>query len=136
MTDHAAATAALAAVRPEHLLFYARRAYEETHHLQPRRYGVSSDALTEHVLGLRPEPGIALYPLDLWDLEACERTYATAPADLQSLMWPLLEKYRAYVDERWQHTDACQMRVRPPAGFPFETFSCNCRGVRSERADG
>lgn len=136
MTDHAAALANLAGVRPEHLLFYARRAYEQIHHIRPRRYGVSSNALTEHVLGLRPEPGIALYPLDLWDLEACERTYATAPADLHPVMLPLLEKYREYVDERWRHAEGCQQLVRPPEGFPFSTFSCNCRGVRSERNDG
>lgn len=94
MTDHQTALAQLAGVRHEHLLFYARRAYEQIHHHRPRRYGISSNALTEYALGLRPEPGTALYPLDRQDLDACERTYATAPADLQAVMLPVLERYR------------------------------------------
>lgn len=136
MTDHDTALAQLAGVRHEHLLFYARRAYEQVHGLRPRRYGVSSNALTDYALGLRPEPGTALYPKDKGDLEACELTYETAPADLQPLMLPVLEKYQVYVWEHLVHTDGCQMRTEPPAGFPFKTFSCNCRGVRSERANG
>lgn len=97
MTNHEVAVANLAALRHEHLLFYARRAYEQIHRFRPRRYGVSSNALTDYALGLRPEPGIALYPLDQDDLDACERTYATAPADLQLVMLPVLEKYRSAV---------------------------------------
>lgn len=100
MTDHAAVLAQLAGIRTEHLLFYARRAYEQIHGLRPRRYGVSSNALTDYALGLRPEPGIALYPLDQADLDACERTYATAPSDLQPLMLPLLERYRVRIADR------------------------------------
>jgi hypothetical protein len=97
MTDHDAARAQMAALRPEHLLFFARRAYEQIHGLRPRRYGVSSDALTDYALGMRPEPGVALYPADQADLDACERTYATAPVDLQQRMLPVLEKYRSAV---------------------------------------
>lgn len=126
MTDHVAARECLGTLSPEHLLFWARRTYEQVHCIRPRRYGVSSNALVDYVLELRGEPGVVLYPSDLWDLMACERAYATAPADLQPLMLPVLVKYRAHVDERYSHAVGCQMLTRPPDGAPFTKFTCNC----------
>lgn len=130
MTNHQAATAQLAALRPEHLLFWARRAYEEIHHIQPRRYGISSDALADHALGLRGRPGPVLYPSDLADLDACERMYATAPADLQAVMLPILEMYRAYVATRYRHTPECATQPLPPG-----QGVCDCKWIQVENAD-
>lgn len=137
MTNHEAALANLAGVRHEHLLYYARRAYEHIHRIRPRRYGVSSDSMVDHALGLRGEPGIILYPADTADLDACELAYKTAPADLQSLMLPILEKYRAHIDERFVHAAGCRKAEKPPEGYPSPTFSCNCRGASAlERRHG
>ena len=130
MTNHEAALAQMAGLRAEHLLFWARRSYEQVHHLRPRRYGISSDAMIDYALGLRGEPGIILYPKDTDDLQACERAYQTAPEDLRPLLEPLMDKYRAYVDQYYEHTPGCQMRKTPPEGYPFKTFSCDCRGIR------
>lgn len=129
MTDHDAALANLAGLRPEHLLYWSRRAYEQVHHIRPRRYGVSSNAMVDYVLGLRGEPGLILYPLDTSDLQACERAYQTAPEDLRPLLEPIMDKYRMYVDQRYQHTDGCQSLKTPPEGYPFPTFSCDCAGI-------
>lgn len=131
MTNHEAALANLAGLRHEHLLYWARRAYEQIHHIRPRRYGISSNAMVDHALGLRPEPGVVLYPQDAYDLEACERAYKTAPEDLQALMLPLLEKYQEYVDGRFVHTSGCQMGDKPPSGFTLGTFSCDCKGMKA-----
>jgi hypothetical protein len=29
------------------------------------------------------------------------------------------------------HASDCQIRTRPPAGFPFPTFTCNCAPVEA-----
>lgn len=84
----------LAGLRHEHLLFFARRCYEQAHAVMPRRYGVSSDAMVEFALGLNPEPTTARYPVDRFDLAACELAYETAPSDLQPKMLPILIRYR------------------------------------------
>lgn len=131
MTNHDAVLAALAGIKHEHLIYYARRGYEQNHSLRPRRYGVSSNVMVDYALGLRGEPGVILYPADKSDLAACERTYDTAPTDLQPKMLPLLELYREHVWKNLVHTTACQAGDKPPPGFPFEEFSCNCPGARA-----
>lgn len=89
----------LAGLRHEHLLYFARRCYEQAHAIQPRRYGVSSDAMVEYALGLNPEPSEARYPVDQSDLAACELAYKTAPSDLKPVMLPVLRKYQARLAE-------------------------------------
>lgn len=88
---------ALAGLRHEHLLYFARRAYEERRRIQPRRYGVSSDAMVDHALGFGRKPMLSDFPVDRYDLAACELAYETAPADLQPLMLPILQDYRKRV---------------------------------------
>jgi hypothetical protein len=33
------------------------------------------------------------------------------------------------VTEESPHDPSCQMLIKPPSGFPFDTFSCNCNAV-------
>lgn len=90
---------ALAVMTEEHRTFVLAR---EDNRIAggPRCTGISSDGLTLYAVGLQAEPGLQGYPSDGWDLQACERTYAMAPADLQVRMLPILEKFRAHVGKR------------------------------------
>ena len=40
----------------------------------------------------------------------------------------------AWASGRLVHSEDCQMRKTPPPGWPFDGFSCNCRGVESGRS--
>lgn len=98
MTD--SSVDALAGLRHEHLLYFARRAYEERRRVSPRRYGVSSNAMVDAALGLTAGVAPSLYPVDQHDLAACELAYESAPSDLQPLMLPTLERFRRVVAAR------------------------------------
>jgi hypothetical protein len=69
-------------------------------HGSDRCWGVSSDALADYSLGLRGAPTRRDYPFDPSDLAACERTFRMAPEHLQQVMRPVLDLYRAAVEER------------------------------------
>lgn len=70
--------------------------------MEPRCWGVSSDALAYYGAGKTSEPQPNEYPADAGDLAACERTYELAPASIQLRMLPILEKYRQHVRLRNQ----------------------------------
>jgi hypothetical protein len=65
--------------------------------MQPRCWGVSSDALAYYGAGKKQEPKPNEYPADAGDLAACERTYDMAPEAIKPRMLPVLEKYREVV---------------------------------------
>lgn len=39
------------------------------------------------------------------------------------------ERAEAWASGRLAHTEECQINRTPPAGWPFDGFSCNCGGV-------
>lgn len=76
--------------------------------------GRSSTAMLAAALTGEP---VTAEPLDVWDLNRCERTYERAPAHLQAAMLPTLERFRAKVlgrTEDW-HRDAVRDGYRPAA---------------------
>lgn len=85
-------------------------------HAAGRCWGISSDALADYALDVRGEPGDWEYPHDTADLAACERTYRMAPEHLRLLMLPVLERYRAAVEQRYPGATervAVQLAVHP-----------------------
>ncbi len=98
--------------------FLTARAVAEHLREYPRCYGRSSNALALYALGVarRPQvPGTPThegghswfgdqcgsdYPLDEYDLAACERTFKMAPAHLRDRMSPVLDEFTAWVRER------------------------------------
>lgn len=132
--DAADATAAWLAAR-----MVARQQRE-----RPRCWGVSSDALALYGAGYGPRPEIPgapaeatpnsgrwtpqeagrSYPLDVDDLNACERTVAMAPEGPRRRMAPVLEQFRSYVlDGRDRHGNPAHLQhARGRAGWePHET---------------
>lgn len=105
---------ALAGLRHEHLLYFARRAYEQQRGVRPRRYGASSNAMVEHALELRGALSLSDFPGDAHDLDACELAYQTAPSDLQPLMLPTLQNYRRWILSRL--AASTRMAGRDPRG--------------------
>jgi hypothetical protein len=63
----------------------------------PRCYGISSDALMNWGLFGDPIPR-GSYPLDQWDLAACELTYEMAPRWAKTRMFTQLLVWRELVD--------------------------------------
>lgn len=76
-------------------------AREDLRNSRPRCTGESSDALAMYAVGMEGEPSPRDYPRDRGDLEACELTYRMAPAHLQERLLPVMEKFRAHVEERY-----------------------------------
>jgi hypothetical protein len=66
---------------------------------EERDVGVSSNAMVEYALG-GPEPSPDQYPLDRWDLAACERCRDGAPEHLRPKMDEVLVKYRQALWQR------------------------------------
>jgi len=81
--------------------FLADRLHCQVARARDRCWGISSDALSLYGVRGGPEPSRGQYPADRGDLAACERTYLMAPDEVRERMLPVLEKYRAYVAERW-----------------------------------
>ena len=89
---------ALTKLPEDHRKFFLTREDQRNRFWREERCtGLSSDALTLYALRLDEEPQQRNYPSDHGDLDACERTYQMAPADLQERMLPVLEKYRIHV---------------------------------------
>jgi hypothetical protein len=103
--------ATLNAMPPGEADFYLARLHAKRQHLTPRCYGVSSDALVEHVLGLRGQPLPEEFPLDSGDLDACKRSYDMAPDRLKPLMDPILAAYTAAVADRYPSVKAITASV-------------------------
>lgn len=96
--------AELGLLAPAEVAFMVARHQAEAYgrfHAENRCWGISSNALADYALGLRAEPEVRDFPRDTSDLAACERTYRMAPQNLRELMLPVLERYRAFVDERY-----------------------------------
>lgn len=68
--------------------------------MEPRCWGISSDALAYYGAGKAAEPHTREYPVDAEDLAACERTYEMAPAAIKPRMLPVLDKYRVHLVAR------------------------------------
>lgn len=94
----------LTAIPPVEAEFYLERRnrrerYGEFGH--NRCWGISSDALVDHVFGLRREPNEWEFPADPADLAACQRSYDMAPERVQKLMDPWMAKYGEHVEKRY-----------------------------------
>jgi hypothetical protein len=97
--------------------FMLQRTLMQHRRIEPRCYGISSDALALYALGLGPRPRVPgrpvepgrtswlgaecgdNYPADADDLAACRITYNMAPGHLQKKMRPVLDEFRAWVEE-------------------------------------
>ena len=81
----------------------------------PRRWGNSSNALVDHLLG-GPKPRPDQHPLDFSDLHACEQAISDAPPHLRERGEAVLEDYRALVEAR---QTGSRPRLSDDYGFDF-----------------
>jgi hypothetical protein len=71
--------------------------------------GASSNAMLEQALTGTEDP--ATWPMDMGDLDRCEETYRRAPAYLQALMLPTLERFRRHVAEGGLYCKGCDNSI-------------------------